>query len=544
MKKLLTFLACLMLAQPVLATERNPDPGFDTPSAWTLDPVSPNLWTVSGSKANGNGAKAMQMLMGMNPAIKKGKTYRYSLTVAGMTHGVLKLGIGPTMTGSVAGSWVNSVTPIADPFPTANGLITTGDTGELVAGPDGAFRIMCNAGTVENNDPVVAPGLQARSHTHLSWGNTNSLDVRGNYAFYRRTGGTTCGNMHQQRAPIDRAAYWQPAMLDGKGNVVKPEYINQYYKGYSPTSSVCTNSADPNYALGAGGACINIPTGLAMISGYNFATGLGGPNENFQLYWTCEGARAPGVPVRTQHLKDFFHGGCALPGQGGNLPNQGGIISAKVTMAYCWDGIHTDSPNHRDHVAYGVAPTAGLFAKCPNTHPYHFPAPNPLTYWLIDQNFYDGLWHLSSDEMVAGMVANDPGGTLHMDFTNAWSPSVLNTWYANCISAPKSCSHGGLGNGDEIRDGLIISATGTTPPDPPYRAGAPTSLYFPLSKIGIGKPITSNGTYSGEIVADANGRFSLMAVEDSSGAGFNGTVDNLSIVDVTSGHRGPVTVHN
>jgi hypothetical protein len=544
MKKLTLALMLASVAQPVLATERNPDPGFDTPSAWTLDPASPNLWTVSGGKANGNGAKAMQMLMGMNSAIKKGKTYRYSLTVAGMTHGVLKLGIGPTMTGSVAGSWVNSVTPIADTFPTANGLVTTGDTGELVAGPDGAFRIMCNAGTVENNDPVVYPFMQARSHTHLSWGNTNSLDIRGNYAFYRRTGGTTCGNMHTQRAPIDRAAYWQPAMLDGKGNVVKPEYINQYYKGYSPTSSVCTNPSDPNYALGAGGACVNIPPALAMISGYNFATGVGGPNENFQLYWTCEGARAPGVPVRTQHLKDFFHGGCALPGQGGNLPNQGGILSAKVTMAYCWDGVHSDSPNHRDHVAYGVTPTTGLFAKCPNTHPYHFPAPNPLTYWLIDQNFYDGLWHLSSDEMVPGMVANDPGGSLHMDFFNAWSPSVLNTWYANCISAPKSCSHGGLGNGDEIRDGLIISATGTTPPDPPFRAGAPTSLYFPLSKIGIGKPITTNGTYSGEIVADANGRFSLMAVEDSTGAGFNGTVDNLSIVDVTSGHRGPVTVHN
>jgi hypothetical protein len=548
MKKLLLASLLLSAAAPALATELNPDPAFNTPSAYMLDPATGNPWTVSGGVAHGNGALGGKMLMGMNPAFKRGKTYHWQLTVPTMTHGVLRVVIGPTMTGSVAGSWVGLQAPIADNFPTANSLVTTGDMGEDVAGPDGAFRIECASGAIENTDPVVFPGLYGRSHTHESWGNTNSLDVRGSVSFYRTTGGSTCGNAHSQDTPADRAAYWMPAMTDGKGHVVRPIFHNQYYKGYSPTSSVCTTPADPNYALGAGGQCVNIPTGLKMISGYDFATGLGGPSDNGQLYYTCEGEGTykdtHGGSVRSQHLKDFFHGGCALPGQGGNLPGQGGIISIKVTMAWCWDGLHSDSPNHRDHVAYGVRANAGLFGGCDDAHPDHFPAPNPLTYFIIDQNFYDGYWHLVSDEMVPGMVANDPGGTLHMDFTNAWSPPVLNAWYANCITGPKSCAHGGLGNGDEIKDGVIIASTMSTPPDPPYNAGAATSRYFPMEKIGMGKPITAPGTYSGEIVADADGRFGLMAVEDLTGAGFDGTVDNFSIVEVPSGHKGATTIHN
>jgi hypothetical protein len=550
-KKFIFFLlGCILLAQqPAHATERNADVGFDNPSAWMLDPSSPNLWTVSGSKAHGNGAKVMQMLMQMNSGIKEGHKYRWSLTVSSMTHGVVKVVIGPTMTGTVAGSWVGLRSPINDNFTTANGIFVS-DAASETAGPDGAFRIVCGVGTIANTDPVVYPGLKGRSHTHTSWGNTKSLDVNGSYSYWRANGRTTCGDYSSPNTPIDRAAYWMPSMLNGRGDVVRPEWVNQYYKGNSTLSSRCNNPADPYYTPGSGGSCVQLPTGLEMISGYNFATGTGGPSDNSYIYWSCEGARGAGVPVTTQHLKDFFGGGCALPGQGGNAPNQGGIIKLSLTMAGCWDGAHADSPNHRDHVAYGTRVTPDLVQGCPNTHPFPFAAPNPLVYFSIDQDFYNGKWHLSSDEMVAGMVGTDPGGTMHMDFTNAWSPTVLDTWYTYCIngqgvtggsSVARSCAGGGLGDGTSIKDGSVVVTTGQSPPDPPFHYAQGVSLYMPTSKIGIGKPITANGTYSGEIIADADGRFGLSAVEDATGAGFDGLADAFSVTDITSGGKGPRT---
>ncbi|MGC4747263.1 DUF1996 domain-containing protein [Micromonospora sp. DT201] len=54
----------------------------------------------------------------------------------------------------------------------------------------------------------------------------------------------------------------------------------------------------------------------------------------------------------------------------GNWPICGGNATLHFMMQFpdCWDGKHLDSPNHKDHVAYGNG------NACPTSHPVRIPA--------------------------------------------------------------------------------------------------------------------------------------------------------------------------
>jgi hypothetical protein len=68
-----------------------------------------------------------------------------------------------------------------------------------------------------------------------------------------------------------RSAYWMPAMLDGAGNAVKPDWINTYYKRLPASDPQCAHTTDPAVT----GQCIEMPNGLRFILGYNMKTGMG-----------------------------------------------------------------------------------------------------------------------------------------------------------------------------------------------------------------------------------------------------------------------------
>jgi hypothetical protein len=65
----------------------------------------------------------------------------------------------------------------------------------------------------------LAPSPVLRQHRHQRELDLSSL---------RTTGGSTC-TRSATKSP-QRTAYWMPAMLDGAGNAVKPDWINTYYK--------------------------------------------------------------------------------------------------------------------------------------------------------------------------------------------------------------------------------------------------------------------------------------------------------------------------
>jgi hypothetical protein len=160
----------------------------------------------------------------------------------------------------------------------------------------------------------------------------------------------------------------------------------------------------------------------------------------------------------------------------------------------CWDGVNLDTADHRSHMAMSNGPMypGQFFRACPSSHPYAIDNLEVQIAYTIDANFVAGKWHLSSDEMMAGTV---PGSTWHMDYWEAWSPTVKATWHQNCINKKMSCSSGDLGDGTYIIGGGIppggwakhqlvaLSSLGSTTPTPtPTTQTCPDGSVIPLTQ--------------------------------------------------------------
>ena len=333
---------------------------------------------------------------------------------------------------------------IADNFDTQAGIEVfdpTGTAGKLPSESTeevGAFRMRCNAGQLLSDDPIVYPGQPGASHLHQFWGNTGT-NAKSTYESLRTSGGTTCG---ASNAPVNRTAYWMPAMLDGKGGVVKPDYINTYYKQV-PAANCFKYAAK---------GCVGLPHGIRMVFGYNMATGKDGPTDpNSHSYWSLRyecwksdtdstQAVAPPAGGRFRSLKQVADAGCPVGAQ----------LNIFFSVPGCWDGVNLDSADHRSHFSFGTPESGGQV--CPSTHPYLITPWQGQIKYTVDANFR--TWHLSSDTMHN----SEPGSTLHFDYWEAWSPTIKDRWQKNCVDGHKSCSSGDLG------DGFWIKQTPVTAP--------------------------------------------------------------------------------
>jgi len=281
----------------------------------------------------------------------------------------------------------------------------------------GAFRFVCNPGPVSYDDPLVYPKQPGKSHLHQWFGNT-AANANSTYDSLRKTGDSTCVNV------LNRSAYWMPAMLDGKGHVVRPDFINVYYKRLPADAAECQRQ---------GKACVALPRGLRFIFGHDAMTGKPATGGG---YFNCDGPTAkPG------HYETITEAAANCPA-GNRL---GGIIVAPP----CWDGVRLDSPNHRDHIADAGYGSWG-YLKCPATHPYVIPSFTMGAWYTVDEARADS-WYLSSDEMP-GMPRMPAGSTIHADWFGAWDDDVMAMWIANCIDKLLSCSSGDLGNGRQMKE--------------------------------------------------------------------------------------------
>lgn len=336
--------------------------------------------------------------------------------------------------------------PIVDNFDTASGLQTAPtythppSTEEI-----GAFRVVCSSGQLLADDPIKLPGQPGKSHLHQFFGNTGT-SASSTYESLRTTGGTTCGDPNY---PINRTSYWMPAMLDGAGNAVKPDFLNAYYKQVPAGSPLCIIRAPS-------GLCVGLPHGIKAIFGYDNATGKGGPMDaNTMDYWAfkfeCWTTPTSGVaavsPPDGQHftnIADVVKAGC---------PSGAGLI-VYFAVPGCWDGVNLDSADHRSQLSYGTPETGGQV--CPIDHPYLITPWQGHIHFTTDANFVAGRWHLSSDEMIPGFVVGPTspvkaGMSLHFDYWEAWSPTIQAIWQQFCIDGHLTCSGGDLGNGQQIR---------------------------------------------------------------------------------------------
>lgn len=293
------------------------------------------------------------------------------------------------------------------------------------AAPDvvGAFRFDCEPGQISYDDPVVFPGQPGKSHLHQWFGNT-AANAKSTYQSLRTTGDSTCVNI------LNRSAYWMPAMLDGRGNVVRPDYVAIYYKRLPETSPQCQT---------LGKACVALPRGLRYIFGYNML-GSGGDNVR-RSYFNCQGPTAKS-------------GSYALLTDAAPNCGPGNQLGAIIASPECWDGAHLDSPDHRSHMGYPAWNDRGEL-KCPVTHPYVVPTFTMGAWYSTDtpqigQPGSVSTWYLSSDEMP-GMDRMPAGSTFHADWFGAWDDATMDAWVKGCINALKSCNSGLLGDGTGMR---------------------------------------------------------------------------------------------
>ena len=346
---------------------------------------------------------------------------------------------------------VTSLASIADNFNTADGIAPSpwGMPPSGGVDPVGAFRMICGAGQLSYDDPIVYPGQPGQSHLHQFYGNL-AANANSTFASLRTTGNSTCGDPNSA-APVNRSGYWMPAMLDGAGHVVKPMYVTIYYKRIPASDPRCTRS-NP----GSVGNCVGIPTGLRWITGYN----MQGGTSDVQAFFLCQDSDDGTVKTLSSALKTNIAD--VVP-----LCPIGARLTLNIRGPDCWDGINLDSPDHRSHVSHGsyvwdptlTDPATGKlglsYYRCDDAHPYHMPQITIQAFYTVDANFAANKWHLTSDEMVPGAP---PGTTFHADYWEAWSPTVRETWETNCIDAHMSCAGGDLGNGTVIK-GMTVPST-------------------------------------------------------------------------------------
>jgi hypothetical protein len=365
---------------------------------------------------------------------KRGKSTSGTGTGTGTTTGTdtgTSVGTGTSTgsTGSTTNSFYSEDSLIASNFDINTELVTAPLPG--TAAPDvlGAFRFICTAGQLLRDDPIVYPGQPGKSHLHQFYGNLGA-SANSTYSSLRASGQSTC------MSPLNRSAYWMPAMLDGKGNVVRPDYVTIYYKRRPITDPKCSlTSGDPR----AEGNCVPLPNGLRFIFGFDMLTST---EATGAMHYTCTGTGATqGSYKSLAEAKAFCPAGSRI----------GAVIQAPA----CWDGKNLDSPNHRDHVSYASYGNWG-YKRCPTTHPYVIPTFTLGAYYSIAAGDDLSLWSLSSDEMRPELPK---GSTFHADWFGAWDNTVMSMWIDNCINKLLSCSSGNLGNGKMMKQSAGFSWT-------------------------------------------------------------------------------------
>jgi hypothetical protein len=256
------------------------------------------------------------------------------------------------------------------------------------------FRADCQYSHMLADDPIVFPGLPGASHMHTFVGNeaVNATTVAGDLTKFTAT---TCKPVQ------DHSSYWVPTLYDNAtGQPVQPTGFRVYYR------SLMNNSASQ----------MPMPSGLRMISG-----------DAKKKVPTPRGA--------TGQFYCAFYGPGDLDGvarsTNGNWPICGGNATLHFMLRFpdCWDGQHLDSPNHKDHVAYGVNNV------CPPSHPVKIPA---ITFDIQypAKGTPDG-YYLSSDP--EGKSAS----SMHGDAFVVWDVDTMNKRTKDCILQRRTCDDDG-----------------------------------------------------------------------------------------------------
>jgi hypothetical protein len=256
------------------------------------------------------------------------------------------------------------------------------------------FRADCTYSHRLADDPIVLPGLPGASHMHSFVGN-KALDADTTAADLTKFTATTCKPVQ------DHSAYWVPTLYDNAtGKPVETTGFRVYYRSLRNSST----------------GVLPLPNGLRMIAG-----------DAKKKVPTPRGAQG--------QFYCAFYGPGDLDGVARSTDGNWPICGAGATFHFmlqfpdCWDGKHLDSPNHKDHVAFGTD------QGCPSDHPVRIPA---ITFDI--QYGVTGTkagYHLSSDP--TGKSAS----SMHGDAFVMWDAGTMNKRTKDCVLQRRTCDNYG-----------------------------------------------------------------------------------------------------
>ena len=262
----------------------------------------------------------------------------------------------------------------------------------------GSFISRCgrNEDGHHNSDNfIVAPGVtNGAHHTHDYVGNVSADGNSTNESL--AAAGTTCrlGDLSTYYWPVLRqlGTVGDDANADGGGNDLNVGRI------LTPTSVVLSFRGNPTSKV------VAMPRFLRVITG-DAKAGTNGP-ANARAQWTCTGF--------TNRVTTKYP-----------LCPRGSQVQRILVMPSCWDGINTDSANHRSHIVFpdsrtGACP-AGTVAvpELRMTITYRVP---PGRSYAVD-SFPEQLHNPLTD---------------HGDFVNVM-PDNLMAFAVQCINRGRSC---------------------------------------------------------------------------------------------------------
>ncbi|GAA3233585.1 DUF1996 domain-containing protein [Dactylosporangium siamense] len=256
------------------------------------------------------------------------------------------------------------------------------------------FRADCQYSHSLADDPIVFPGLAGASHMHSFVGNKAVNAGTGSGDLTKFTA-TTCKPVQ------DLSAYWVPTLYEnGTNKPVETTGFRVYYR------SLRSNSTGQ----------MPMPNGLRMIAG-----------DAKKQQPTPRGAQG--------QFYCAFYGPGDLDGVARSTNGNWPICGAPATLHFmlqfpdCWDGKHLDSPNHKDHVAFGSG------NGCPSSHPVRIPA---ITFDIQygAKGTQEG-YYLSSDK--EGKSAS----SMHGDAFVMWDVTTMNKRTKNCVLQRRTCDNNG-----------------------------------------------------------------------------------------------------
>lgn len=321
--------------------------------------------------------------------------------------------------------------------------VSGGGTGAIpgqmpAADPVGAYRQICGDGFLRKMDPILYPGQEVAGHLH-DFSGDRGVNPNSTVTTLLNTSDSTCNHNPTTNQAAQNSVYWITALLDGKGNVVRPDYNSVYYKRRPANNVDC---GDPSSAPNKIGICIPFPNGLRIISGSLLTPGQFAP-ANYRtdagryVYVNCHGTGA--VSGRYANLQEAYNASPICPN-----------LTVVIEFPDCWNGQYLWKVD-RSHLVYGQYDNNGRF-KCPATHPYKITTVTIHYEYTIDANW--PTYKFASDDM-------DPtqprGWSLHADAWLVWDERVKQLFHvgngtvAGCIEGHRDCSGGDLGMGLQLK---------------------------------------------------------------------------------------------